>query len=263
MPFRQTGNIRYYTFESFNECGICHAIFTRHGGVSVEPWKSLNLGGTVGDDPDNVIENRERIFGAINRDTKTAFDVWQVHSTEVVCTDLPRPPSSPHSRADAILTQRTDVTLFMRFADCVPIMLVDPIRHVVGLVHAGWMGTVGQIVVNTIKAMHNKYGTNTADILAGIGPSICVEHYPVGKDVIDQVKQSFGDAVKLVIEDLSGQQHFNLWEANRLLLERVGVKNIEISAICTAHNTEDWYSHRAEKGRTGRFGALIALSDVR
>ena len=112
--------LRYYTFDSLADCGVTQAIFTRQGGVSPEPWAALNLGGTVGDDPQRVAENRLRAFQAVGRSSASLYDVWQVHGDEVVIANAPRPPHTPHLKADAMLTDRPEVTLFMRFADCVP-----------------------------------------------------------------------------------------------------------------------------------------------
>ncbi|HEX2997764.1 MAG TPA: laccase domain-containing protein, partial [Anaerolineales bacterium] len=103
------------------------------------------------------------------------------------------------------------------------------------------------------------YASNPADIVAGIGPSIGADHYEIGADVILQVMQKYADEAERVLTSHAGKIHFNLWEANRLSLERAGLGQIEVSGICTACHTEDWFSHRAEKGRTGRFGALISL----
>jgi copper oxidase (laccase) domain-containing protein len=142
MPFHQAGVLRYFTFDLFDQHGLIHGLFTRHGGVSPAPWDSLNLGGTVGDERANVIENRRRLFEALDRPVESIFDSWQVHGREVICVDRPRPLDAPHPKADAILTDRPEITLFMRFADCVPILLYDPVRRVAGMVHAGWQGTV-------------------------------------------------------------------------------------------------------------------------
>jgi YfiH family protein len=147
----------------------------------------------------------------------------------------------------------------MRFADCVPILLHDPGKGVIGIAHAGWMGTLRDVAVATVNAMKKNYGSNPADIIAGIGPSIGPDHYEIGADVILQVMQKHGDESELFLKSHQGKIHFNLWEANRVALERAGVRQIEVSGICTACHTEDWFSHRAEKGRTGRFGALISL----
>lgn len=259
MPFHQLDEIRYYTFDIFDGAALNHGILTRHGGVSPAPWAALNVGGTVGDDPQRVKENRRRALNALGREVESIYDVYQVHSAEVVCADAPRPPEQVHLRADAIFTDNPAVTLLMRFADCVPILLHDPVRQVIGLVHAGWMGTVRRTVLAGVQTMRAKYGTQPADILAGIGPSICAAHYEIGEDVAAQVRQAFGADARGLLPNLNGSIHLDLWEANRLLLMSAGVREIEISGVCTACHVEDWYSHRAEKGRTGRFGALINL----
>ncbi len=138
-------------------------------------------------------------------------------------------------------------------------LLHDPRNGIIGLAHAGWMGTLRDVATATIEAMKKNYGSNPADIIAGIGPSIGPDHYEIGADVILQVMQKYGDDSELFLKSHNGKIHFNLWEANRVALEQAGVGQIEVSGICTACHTEDWFSHRAEKGRTGRFGALISL----
>ena len=259
MPFHQPDTVRYYTFDLLNEAGINHAVFSRVGGVSPSPWDSLNVGGTVGDDPERVRQNRIRSLQSVGRTLESVYDVWQVHSAVVVRADIPRLPEQSYVQADILITDRPEVTLYMRFADCVPILLYDPRRHVVGLVHTGWLGTVRQAVSAALQTMQAEYGTIPADILAGIGPSVSAHHYEVGKDVVDQVESVFGLDAQSLLPEYNGKVHFDLWSANRLLLERGGVRSIEISEICTACHLEDWYSHRGEKGRTGRFGALINL----
>jgi YfiH family protein len=256
MAFIQNNGLRYFQFDSLT---IKHAVFTRHGGLSPEPWGSLNVGGTVGDEIERVRENRKISFRAMGCPPDSIFDVWQVHSADVVCATGPRQLDEPYLKADTILTDAPDVTLFMRFADCVPLLLHDPRKGVIGVAHAGWMGTLRDVAHATIDAMKKNYGSHPDDIRVGIGPSIGPDHYEVGGDVIQQVKQKFGHDAEQVLHAHNDRVHFDLWTANRMLLERAGVHQIEVSGICTACNTQDWYSHRAEKGRTGRFGALISL----
>ncbi len=258
MPFSHNNGIRYYTFDIFPHA-LTQAVFTRQGGVSPAPWTSLNVGGTVGDDPERVRENRVRSFSALGRTLESLFDVWQVHSADAVFADAPRPVHQDHHKADIILTDKPNVTLYMRFADCVPILFHDPKQGVVGITHAGWLGTVRGASAATVKAMKERYGSKPENIIAAIGPSIGVDHYEVGPDVISQVEQAFGVDAKRVIEAHNGKTYFDLWNANRIQLEKSGVQQIEVSGICTACHLDDWYSHRVEKGRTGRFGAMIAL----
>ena len=109
--------------------------------------------------------------------------------------------------------------------------------------------------------MSARYGSRPGDIKAVIGPSIAAHHYEVGPEVVRQVCLSFGEFAKALLPQQNGAPHFDLWAANRLLLEQAGLTQIEISGLCTACLPEDWYSHRGEAGKTGRFGALIALKD--
>ncbi len=261
MPFHSDGEIRYYQFGLFDH-GPVHAIFTRRGGLSPDPWAALNLGGTVGDDPERVRENCRRALRALDRGLDSVYDVWQVHGVEVAIAESPRPPETPHLEADAILTDRPAVTLMMRFADCVPVFLHDPVRKVVGIAHAGWMGTVRGTLRAAVEAMQTRFGSRLADIQAAIGPSIGPDHYQIGPDVATQVRQAFGAETPKLLAARAGAVYFDLWAANRLTLEQAGVRQIEVAELCTACHTDDWFSHRAERGRTGRFGAIIALRDV-
>ena len=259
MPFQSVAGICYYQFEQLGN-GLTQAVFTRQGGCSPDPWNTLNLGGTVGDDPARVRENRNRALLALERSSESIYDVWQVHGVNVAIAEAPRIPDAPHLQADTILTNIPGITLLMRFADCVPILLHDPVHKVAGMVHAGWMGTVLGTVRVAVEAMQTHFGSNPGDILAGIGPSIGPDHYEIGPDVVTQVRQAFGQSATTLLSGHTGATHFDLWSANRLTLEIAGVRQIELSGLCTACHTADWYSHRAERGRTGRFGAIIALN---
>jgi YfiH family protein len=258
MLFQSNAGIRYYQFENLGD-GVIQAIFTRQGGLSPDPWASLNFGGTVGDDPERVHKNRQCALTALGCDPESVYDVWQVHGVNVAIARAPRPQAMPHLQADVILTNIPGITLLMRFADCVPVMLHDPVRKVVGIAHAGWIGTVRATVRMAVEAMHANFGSNPGEIRAAIGPSIGPDHYEVGPDVVMQVRQAFGSSASALLREKSRAVHFDLWTANRIAMEQAGVKQIELANICTACNTEDWYSHRVEHGRTGRFGAVIAL----
>ena len=149
----------------------------------------------------------------------------------------------------------------MRFADCTPVLLYDPARQVIGLVHAGWLGTVRGAARAAVESMQKRYASDPADILAAIGPAIGPDHYEIGADVIAQVKAADGSQAEELLTAHGKSIHFDLWKANQLILSGVGVHQIEVAGICTACHLDDWYSHRGEKGKTGRFGALIALQD--
>lgn len=257
MPLHEKDGIRYLTFDTF--ASLPHAVFTRRGGVSPAPYHSLNMGGSVGDELSNVRANRIQAFRTLGRDPDSFFDVWQVHSTDVVHADAPR-GQAQYQRADIITTDRPGVTLTMRFADCVPLLFHDPHKGVIAAAHAGWLGTVRDVPGAALSAMGERYGSNPQDVRVAIGPSIGPDHYEIGEDVIQHVRQTFGKDADGLLESHGGRVHFDLWAANRFLLERAGAGQIETAEICTACHLEDWFSHRAEKGRTGRFGMILALS---
>ena len=256
MSFHKNDGIRYFQFDTIQPR---HAIFTRHGGLSPAPWDSLNVGGTVGDELPRVRANRNLSLKALDCAPGSVFDVWQVHGADVVCAHAPRPDGESLRQADIILTDKPNLTLYMRFADCVPILLHDPHKGVIGIAHAGWMGTLRDVAASVVNAMQKQYDSKPEDIIAGIGPSIGPDHYEIGSDVILQVMEKFGDRSDELLKSHNGKIHFDLWKTNKLLLEQAGIQQIEVAGICTACHTEDWFSHRAEKGRTGRFGALISL----
>jgi YfiH family protein len=187
-----------------------------------------------------------------------------VHSAVVIRADQPRPLDEPHRQADAIITDQPGVTLFMRFADCVPIFLYDPRQRAIGLVHAGWKGVLNQVARRAVEAMQAEYHSSPSEIIAAVGPSIGVHHYEVGPELAEQVRQMFtteADGLLQASNTGGGGVKFDLWNANRLVLESAGVRQVEIAGICTACNPQDWYSHRGEHGKTGRFGAMLALKD--
>jgi YfiH family protein len=255
------GNIRYYKFQILENMGVYHAIFTRHGGVSPKPWESLNFGASVGDDSLRVVKNRELALVSIGLLPQSVYDVYQIHSTNIVVTDRPLNKNEAHIKADAILTDRPFVTLLMRFADCVPILLYDPVKRAIGVVHAGWVGTVDKVIEKAIQEMCRNYGTNPNDLIAAIGPSIGPDHYSIGEDVLSRIQSSFREEADQLVSKCNGNWYFDLWMANKMSLHKVGVEKIEVAEICTYCNVEDWFSHRGENGRTGRFGVVFGLSN--
>jgi len=261
MCFIDKQGLRYFQFSIFDDLPIFHAVLTRRGGFSKKPFQSLNFGGTVGDCQSDVLKNHQKTFEVLGFNYNSRFDVWQVHGTNIICADGPRDFDSGFQRADGILTDKPDVTLFMRFADCVPILLADPENGVIGIVHAGWQGTSQQISRVAVEKMTEKYGTNPQDIRAGIGPSICPSCYQVGEEVFEAFLKSFSSRAEKFFNYEKDHLYLDLWEANRSTLQDSGVNNIETVGLCTAQNLDDWFSHRGEKGQTGRFGVLMSLVD--
>ena len=259
MPFQESDGLRYYQFDIFSK-NIVNAVFTRQGGISPEPWTSLNLSISVGDTPERVAENRVHAFNSLGRDPASLHDVWLVHGTDIIYADAPRPLEQSPEKADILFTDNPEVSLFMRFADCVPLLFHDPTKHVIGISHAGWMGTAKGVAEVSVKAMQERYGSKPEDIVAGIGPSISVDHYEVGEEVAVQFREKYGEDSEKVLQTRDDRIYLDLWTANALQLQKMGVEQIQISGLCTACHLDDWYSHRAEKGKTGRFGALLAMS---
>ena len=252
MPIHYKNNLAYYTFPVLDNFGIIHGFFMRHGGCSPKPWESLNMATSVGDSRENVIENRRRVMECLHLNAKNIFDVWQVHSNKVIYSNKPRKIGTSHQKADAIYTDKKNVILMMLFADCVPVILYDPDKEVGAIVHAGWMGTVNNIIGETLDMMQNQLNCIAKSIIACIGPSISVHQYEVGENVIDEVKVAFVKSKDVLI--IKNQKYyFNLQKANEINLRKKGVREIFHSKICTAGNTEDWFSHRGENGMTGRF----------
>lgn len=259
MFSKEFNGLKYYCFESFTEAGIKHGFFTRLGGVSPEPWKSLNTATTRGDSAENVVANLKLMFGALGLDYLSRYDGHQCHSTTVICADKPRDLKDSPLPADGLLTDKPEVTLLQRFGDCVPVLLYDPVQKVVGVYHAGWPGTVDNMCAYTIRAMMERYGSNPADLLAGIGPSIGPDHFVVQEDVASKFRETFGDRFAEISDSREDGIYIDLWRANQMRLEDMGVKQIETAEICTVCHKDEWFSHRGDHGATGRFGVLITL----
>jgi len=252
------GLISYITFGILENYGLKHGIFMRHGGVSPIPWSSLNMATSMGDSRENVLENRRRITDCLDLQPTSIYDLWQVHSKKVVEAKRPRSIEEHHIQADAIVTSKNGVSLLMLFADCVPMLFFDSEKNAVGIAHAGWQGTLKNIAAAAVSAFKEKYGSNPANIRTVIGPAICKDHYEVGEDVANDAEALFRDD-KNVITMLDGKYYFDLVEANRTLLHRAGIQTVETSGVCTSCHKEDWFSHRGENGKTGRFAAVISL----
>jgi YfiH family protein len=266
--------LEYYQFDSLQEDGVRHGVFTRLGGVSQGIYSSLNLSRSTGDTLPPVVENRRRMFEALDMHVDRSLTSWLVHGNTVrVVTQADIGEDDVH--ADAMITNARGLALTLRFADCVPVLFHDPVREVVGIAHAGWLGFVAGVLPAAIQAMRDAYGCNPRDIHACVGPSIGPNKFEVGEDVAAKIQSAVSDSVVITsqvsadtgpktvpIRDDSwtSKPRVDLWRAAASQLYDAGVREIEQSCICTASNTHEWFSHRAEKGKTGRFGAVIELS---
>jgi len=249
-----------YQFEIFaGHPGLRYGIFGRAGGVSSDPFASLNVGAGLGDSPDNIHENHERICASLGLDRSDLVTVHQVHSDRVMRVGA-GDRGCHKGELDGLLTDEPGLPLIMRFADCVPLLAYDPALHALGVAHAGWRGTLGKIGQRLVAAMGDQFGSRPADLLFGIGPSIGPCCYEVGDEVVQATQLAFGtDAEALLHWSHNPRPHLDLWAANRLQLEQAGVTQIETAGICTACHRERFFSHRGDAGRTGRFPLVAAL----
>ena len=238
---------------------LTQAVFSRQGGVSPVPWNSLNLGNTVGHESTRVEENKNKLLSSIGYFPDQLAQIRQVHSAHVEVVDKPTNRSDVLSQGDAMISNEPGLLMLLRFADCVPILFFDPVNKATGIAHAGWKGTVKEVAISAVSKMKKQFGTNPSDLIVGIGPSIGPDHYEIGEDVVEEVKRTFPHHWDKLLISVLDKVKLDLWEANRISLKKAGVKHIEMAEICTACNVDDWYSHRAEKGKTGRFAAVIGL----
>ena len=268
--------VRYFVFDALAaNAGVDAVVTTRHGGESTGAFATMNLGGRTGDDPEVVKRNRARAASIVG-----AAPAWltfgrQVHGARVaVVGNAER--GSVFDDTDALVTNAALVPLVILTADCAAISFFDPVHRAVGIAHAGWRGTVGRVASRTVDAMRDAFGTQPQDLVVGIGPSIGPCCYEVGSDVIDAVAAAFPDQVDdlLVEPDMASagsfrasvnedKKHFDLWRANEIVLRDAGVRDehVETSRLCTSCRTDLFYSHRAEKGNTGRFGGIVMLHE--
>jgi len=256
----QASDLPFFRFTTFIGNGADqHAVFTREGGVSPAPFDSLNLSVSVPDQKSNVYANRRRAYGIYGRDTDTVVHAHLVHGATVArVTQADNGTWLRH--VDGLITDDVGCALTMNFADCAPILLYDPDRHAAGLGHAGWQGAVKDLPGAMVRAMQREFGSNPAALLAAVGPCIGPCCYEVGEPVISAVHATFDEPASLLVDNGGPRPHFDLPRANRRTLEAAGVRHVEVAPLCTACRTDLFYSHRAERGRTGRFGAIMMLT---
>jgi purine-nucleoside/S-methyl-5'-thioadenosine phosphorylase / adenosine deaminase len=259
MHRSEKGSLVFYQSEAIEQfANVTQAVTTRHGGVSSAPFHTLNLSSTVGDDPGNVRENWKRLHATLELDAWATVDAHQAQANQVACVTAGL-RGSRVLNVDALITHAPGLPLLLRFADCVPVLFYAPKQRAVGIAHAGWRGTVGKVVTNTVQAMCEAFGVEPRDLVACVGPSIGPCCYEIGTDVQAKVEAAFPDTKHLLLHQ-NGATHLDLWEANAQQLRELGVGQIEVAGICTADHTDDLYSWRGEHAHTGRFAAVIALN---
>ena len=193
----------------------------------------------------------------------------QVHGCDIREVRDPLTPREALEGVDALVTDVPGVAISVRTADCIPVLLYDPVHRAVAAVHDGWRGTVQRLSQKVIDFMHERYGTNASDLKAVIGPGIGPESFQVGQEVADQFAAA-GFPMEQILKDcgpkaptednpMNGGLHIDLWRANEWLLEEVGVKSIQISGICTYLHNDRFFSARREGTKCGRIINYIMI----
>ena len=251
---------------AMEKAGFPNGFSTRVGGVSPPPWDSLNLGASCGDQPERVAENFRRFCGAVGTDADALVKNHQVHSDlvrPVTRADIQSDPAAPGVyEADGLVTDLPGVSLVIFGADCLPILLYDPVRRVVGAVHAGWRGTALGIAAKAVERMVDCYGCDRLDILAAVGPGISKCCFETHEDVPNAMTEAMGAAALSSIEVLpTGKFHVDLKGLNAKRLESAGLDpdHIAVSADCTCCLPEKYWSHRYTHGERGSQAAMIAI----
>ena len=252
------GALEYYAAENI---AVPHCFTTRLGGVSEGYLSSLNLGIHRGDKPENVMENYRILGNAIG------FSPEQVVMTHQTHTDIVLPVDSAHAGAglfapvlpecDGLITATPGLALAAFTADCTPILLHDPVTGAVGAVHAGWRGTAAAIGAKAVAAMASHYGAKPENICAAIGPNIAQCCFETDGDVPRAMLTQYGDAAAPFIEKRGEKYYLDLKGINALSLQQAGIKNIDISSLCTACRTDLFWSHRKVGSLRGSQAGII------
>ncbi len=269
MRIHRNNELVYITFRNIDELGfVKHAFTTRLGGVSKGHFSSMNLSFARGDDEQAVLKNYEIICDAIGVDYKKCVLSKQVHELNVHAVteqDIGKGIVKPrdYESVDALVTNLPGVPIVTQYADCVPLLICDPVNKAIGSAHASWRCTLGEIGRLTVEKMTEHYGTNPADLVVGIAPSICGKCFEVDYPVVE----AFEKLSKINIYDYctkKGEKYYiDLWAINRQLLIDLGVKpeNIVVTDLCTKCNPEYFFSHRVTGNERGNLAAIMCISE--
>jgi YfiH family protein len=264
LRLAQKGKIHYLESAALRDCGfLTHAFLTRWNGASDGKFASLNFSSREGDGEDRVARNWELLGGAFGILPSQFFMIRQIHGDRVVVADGMGEPFSVHSpvECDAVITSSRHVAIGIKTADCVPILLADLARRVIGAVHAGWKGTSLNIVGKSVRVMTERFSSQPEDIMAAIGPAVGPCCYQVDAKVFSasEADEDWTSAFRRCMED--GRWMLDLALANRKQMLRTGLlpENISSLGVCTSCRRDLFFSHRAEKGGTGRQLNFIVL----
>lgn len=244
------------------ESKLIHFSTTRHGGASQGSYEAFNLSEFSGDQIENVNNNRKRLLSCFNLSANDLYIPEQCHQDKIIVIDkefLEEKNKEIQKKLlknfDAIITSQKNICIGIFTADCVPILIFDPINKVIAAIHAGWRGTVNYIAVKTVEKMKTEFDSKVETLLVGIGPSICYKHFEVGEEVVEEFsKKNFEMAQILVINNQNRKFYINLQKANSWQLLKTGIpqSNIEISDLCTYSHSELFFSARRQGIKSGR-----------
>jgi purine-nucleoside/S-methyl-5'-thioadenosine phosphorylase / adenosine deaminase len=264
MELTSNGKIQYLEPGRLAACDVSVQGFTtRHGGVSRPPYNSLNLGITTLDSPHNVMGNRSLLARAMGTRVEQVVTATQVHGTDLLVIDAANNDFAHFLtlEADGIVTDQPGVLIGVCVADCVPLILLDPVQRVAAALHAGWKGTARGIAGKGVEAMVTCFGSSRGDIRAAVGPGIGSCCYEVDAPVREAFRKS-GEEWHAVAEQ-SGEEtwRLDLAKANFRQLIKAGVKEEQIdqTSLCSSCNPELFYSYRRDQGDTGRQMGFIML----
>ena len=261
-------NVPYISYRALADIKwLKNGFSTRLGGVSEGVLSTMNLGFGRNDLPENVVKNHEIIANAIGFNPENIVASKQTHTTNVKIVSKKDCGKGiyrerDYDDVDGMITNEKGIVLATYFADCVPLYMVDTKNKAIGLSHSGWRGTVGKIGKVTLDLMKETYGTNPKDVIACIGPSICRDCYEVSEDVATEFEAAFkGREKDILINKGNGKYQLDLWECNYIIFKECGVyeENIQMPDICTCHNMEMMFSHRATQGRRGNLAAFLSI----
>ncbi len=247
---------------------ISHAFSTRKGGMSSPPYSSLNLSSDTGDDLRYVNHNIKALMSALSIESGFLF-LNQIHSDNLLLLE-DRQVDDGALAYDAVVTNLQKIPLIILTADCLSVLLYDPVNKVIGAVHAGWRGTALGIVEKTVKVMAEKYFSKPEDLIAALGPSIGNCCYEVDDAVFLEFmkmrdsRKEWDFATGATGKKNNGKWMFDLAGANSFQLIKAGLKQRHISpaGICTSCNSDSYFSYRRDGAKTGRQGSIIMLNCI-
>jgi len=253
MTKNEKNGIVYFTFDNLEATGLVrHGISSRIGGVSAGHFAAMNLGLQTGDDINNVKENYRLFCEALSCRPENIVMTDQHHTTNIHNVVDKR----PFSHIDGLVTDMAGAVLVTYYADCVPLLLCDPVKRVVANCHAGWRGTAHNMAGKTVGKMVDDYDCNPRDILAGIGPSISQKNFEVGAEVVEEFIRLLPFCTEFIHNN-----HIDLWGVNRQNFIAAGIPdgNIETVGLCTFDDEVHFFSHRRSGVRRGSLAAFIEL----